>query len=166
MYSIRLAAKNEMDLLPTIERAAAAQFRDSPYPHLADAPLAADSIEPDDDVWVVVEVRHIVGFAIARKSGDAIHIQEVDVHPEHARRGLGRQLIEHIAQWARELGFRAVTLTTFSDVPWNGPYYSRLGFTLVPADSMTSELRAILKAEEAAGIPMEHRICMRRPLTL
>ena len=164
MYSYRKADFHERSALPAIERAAAALFRESPYPHLADGPLAADSMEPDDTVWIVASARSIVGFAICRNSGAALHIQEIDVHPAHARRGLGKQLIEHVVQWAREQRFAAVTLTTFSNVQWNGPYYARLGFTLVPNDSMSVELLEILAAERAAGIPMTQRIAMQRLL--
>ena len=37
-------------------------------------------------------------------------------------------LIEHVAGWARAHGSPALTLTTFTEVPWNAPYYERLGF--------------------------------------
>lgn len=164
MYCFRIAERHEYGVLPAVERAAAALFRESPYPHLADGPLAADSMEPGDTVWIVADEDSIVGFAICRKSGAALHIQEIDIHPAHARRGLGKQLIEHVVHFARRRHFEAVTLTTFADVAWNGPYYARLGFLLVPMDVMSAELRDILVAERAAGIPMAQRIAMQRVL--
>jgi ribosomal protein S18 acetylase RimI-like enzyme len=45
----------------------------------------------------------------------------VSVHPRCARRGVGRALIDHLADHARATGAPALTLTTFADVPWNGP---------------------------------------------
>src|SRR5206468_615606 len=51
------------------------------------------------------------------------HIEQVSVDPSHARRGVGRSLIERAAEWAAEEGFAALTLTAFSEVPWNAPYY-------------------------------------------
>ena len=42
----------------------------------------------------------------------------------------------------------AVTLTTFRDVPWNAPYYERLGFRTLAADEITPGLAAI-RAHEA-----------------
>jgi hypothetical protein len=35
---------------------------------------------------------------------------------------LGRQLIAAVVDWARARGATALTLTTFADIPWNGPY--------------------------------------------
>jgi predicted N-acetyltransferase YhbS len=86
------------------------------------------------------------------------------VHPAHARRGLGRWLIDYVSGWARADGELALTLTTFADVPWNGPYYARLGFSVVAAEALTDELRAELAHDAANGIPMQHRIAMCKPL--
>jgi GNAT superfamily N-acetyltransferase len=90
---------------------------------------------------------------------------EIDVHPNYARRGLGRRLIEAIADWARTRGATALTLTTFSDVPWNGPYYARLGFRAIDVSTLSPALQAVRRAEENAGLPMAHRICIRLDLS-
>jgi GNAT superfamily N-acetyltransferase len=167
IYTVREAGRGEFASLPAIERAAAAMFRESRYPEMADAPLAAEAIREDDRVWVVVsESDTPVGFLIARCTLDAIHIQEIDVHPSHARRGLGRRLIEHTSRWARERGVSYLTLTTFADVPWNGPYYARLGFEIVPVDSLTPALRELRQVETLAGLPMEQRISMRMAVSV
>ncbi len=41
--------------------------------------------------------------------------------------GLGSSLVDHLDGWAAARGLAALTLTTYRDVPWNGPYYERLG---------------------------------------
>jgi N-acetylglutamate synthase-like GNAT family acetyltransferase len=78
--------------------------------------------------------------------------------------GLGRRLIEAIADWARTRGATALTLTTFSDVPWNGPYYARLGFRTLDVATLNPALQAVRRAEESAGLPMANRICMQLDL--
>jgi hypothetical protein len=45
------------------------------------------------------------------------------------RRGLGGALVSTVCTWARAQGCPTVTLTTFRDVPWNGPFYQELGFS-------------------------------------
>ena len=162
MYSIRAVSAEELELLPAIERAAAQSFRESPYPALADSALAVDSLDPlRDRVWVVVANEAPVGFAIIRTHATALHIQEIDVHPAHGHRGLGAMMIREMAKIARAEHKSWLTLTTMSDVPWNGPYYARLGFKEVSRDAAGPDLQAILIEEEKAGIPMTHRICMR-----
>jgi GNAT superfamily N-acetyltransferase len=165
-YAIRTARPNDLALLPAIERAAAAQFRATPYPALADSPLATDHIDlARERVWVVVEANdQPVGFIIVRVLAESVHVHELDVHPHHARQGLGWRLVQEAAHWARAQGAAALTLTTFADVPWNGPYYARLGFRTLEAATWTPALQAIWQAETAAGLPMAHRICMQLDL--
>jgi GNAT superfamily N-acetyltransferase len=165
-YTIRSARPDDLPLLPAIERAAAAQFRTSPYPALADAELASTAIDlAREDVWVVVDAAdQPVGFAMVRMLAEAPHLHELDIHPQHARQGLGQRLIQEVAHWARAQGASALTLMTFADVPWNGPYYTRLGFRILDEAAWTPALWAIRHAEEVAGLPMTHRICMQLDL--
>ncbi len=105
-YIIRDARPDDLPHFPTIERAAAAQFQATPYAFLADADLLSTKVDLDHEhVWVVVDAEdQPVGFAIVHWGDTAVHLHELDVHPQHARHGLGRRLIEHIAQWARVRG--------------------------------------------------------------
>lgn len=166
-YTIRFANLNDLAMLPEIERAASALFRTTAYAVLANADPVSKNVDLDHDlVWVLVgRDDRPVGFAISHRLGRArVHLHELDVHPEHARQGLGRRLIETVANWARAHGAEALTLTTFSDVPWNGPYYERLGFRKLEQTELDPALQRIMEAEIAAGLPVEHRICMQLDL--
>lgn len=92
------------------------------------------------------------------------HIEQVSVHPRAAGRGLGRALIETAAVWARQHGLKALTLTTYQDVPWNRPYYERLGFQIVDDAHMTPGLRRLRAQEAAAGLDQWPRVVMHRSL--
>ena len=41
-------------------------------------------------------------------------------------------LVEQARKWASENALPAVTLTTFSHLPWNKPLYEHLGFRVLP----------------------------------
>lgn len=132
---------------------------------MADAPLASEQIDHTDAIWVALApTGEPVGFAIAHRLATSIHLHELDVDPAHARRGLGRRLIGAVAAWAAGEGLPAVTLTTFRNVPWNGPFYGRLGFRPLAAAELPPDLRAIVQAEGAAGLPVAERACMRLDL--
>jgi GNAT superfamily N-acetyltransferase len=166
-YTIRAANSDDLVLLPAIEQAAAAQFRTTHYAELTDFELASTAIDLEHEyVWVVVDCDdQPVGFAIAHaEESSVVHLHELDVHPQHARQGLGCWLIETVAKWAQERGAKALTLTTFGDVPWNGPYYERLGFQKLEIGELSSALQSIRNAEAAAGLPMVNRICMQLDL--
>jgi len=94
----------------------------------------------------------------------AAYIAELDVHPAHARQGLGAALFGLLEHLARAEGYPALLLTTFRDVPWNAPYYQRLGFHILRDEEVKPGLRAIRAQETAHGHPPESRVCMRLAL--
>jgi hypothetical protein len=55
-----------------------------------------------------------------------------------------------------------VTLTTFTEVPFNGPLYQRCGFRVLDGDEETPGLRAIRAHEASVGLDKWPRCCMRR----
>ena len=104
-----------------------------------------------------------VGFVCVGLVDRTPHIWQLSVHPGHARQGLGRALMEAACDWARAERFEAITLTTYRDVPWNGPFYESLGF--VNVDPSTPELRAVREHERAIGDDaFGPRVAMRRAL--
>jgi GNAT superfamily N-acetyltransferase len=116
--------------------------------------------------WVAVDARdRPVGYLLAAIVDGCAHVEQVSVVAACRGRGLGAALLEHLAGVARAEERPALTLTTFRDVPWNAPYYRRLGFTVVEPAEQGPELRALV-AEEAERIPGEApRVAMRRNLT-
>ena len=66
--------------------------------------------------------------------------------------------------WAAAQALSAITLTTFTKVAWNGPYYERLGFRYLPEDQIGPELREIRRQEARRGLDAWPRACMWRPV--
>lgn len=164
--SIRLARPADLALLPAIERAAATHFRATAYAAMADADLVSPHVNLDrDSVWVAVDsADQPIAFAIAQVLDQSCYLHELDVDPRYARRGLGRRLIQTVATWARAQGYGALTLSTFRDIPWNGPYYTRLGFRPIEDAQLSADLQAVRQAEAAAGLPINDRFCMQLDL--
>ncbi|MFG0318548.1 MAG: GNAT family N-acetyltransferase [Planctomycetota bacterium JB042] len=164
---IRPALPEDLRLLPGIERAAAARFPD--HVLSAEARAAVQSFEAleaaraDGRLWVAVSGRGApVGFAIAEVADGVGFLVEVDVHPDHQGRGLGRALVETVVDWARREGLPAVTLTTFASLPWNAPFYERLGFRRLAGAERGERLAALLRDEARRGL--RDRVAMRLDL--
>jgi GNAT superfamily N-acetyltransferase len=114
-------------------------------------------------LWVAVDGNDVpVGFAYARAVEDHLYLQELGVLRSHQRHGIGGRLIEAVYEAAGERGFAAATLSTFADVPWNAPYYERLGFERLPHASLTPGMREIEAEEAAFGLDVSRRVFMRR----
>ncbi|GAA4596567.1 GNAT family N-acetyltransferase [Actinoplanes octamycinicus] len=119
----------------------------------------------DGRAWVAVDdAGRPVAYALARWVDGLAHVEQVSVHPAAAGRRLGAALIERVADWGRERGAAALTLTTFAEVAWNAPYYERLGFQRLPDAGLTPGLRAIRAEEAAHGLDEWPRLAMRRAL--
>lgn len=119
----------------------------------------------DGRAWVFVDDSdRPVGYLVGELLDGAAHIEQVSVDPRFARRRIGQTLIEQFAVWAKARGANALTLTTFVDVAWNGPYYARCGFRYMSAHELSPGLQSIRDAEAARGLDRWPRACMRREL--
>jgi predicted N-acetyltransferase YhbS len=111
-------------------------------------------------LWVARENGRAIGFALVEDLGSAFHLEELDVDPSRGRRGIGRRLVEKVVQEA-VLRERGVTLTTFSAVPWNAPYYERLGFVRLLEAALDEPLRHRMREEADRGLALTDRVAMR-----
>ena len=166
---IRAVEVEDLPALQDIERAAGRWFRDIGMPEIADdEPLTLDELaayQRAGRAWAAVgETGRPAAYLIADLVDGNVHIEQVSVHPGSARRGVGRSLLEHAARQAAAEGIRALTLTTFSEVPWNAPYYERCGFRRLDEAELTPGLRAIRRREAERGLDRWPRVCMRRDL--
>lgn len=172
-YTIREGRPEDLALLPAVELAAAALFAD----HVSELGIGIgilESVKSVEDlreaqgsgcVFVAVDVNdRPVGFALAVELDGALHLDEIDVLPEHGRRGVGTALLEELCRWGKARGYPAVTLSTFRDIPWNGPFYASRGFVVVARTHCSPGLAALVASERERGLPTDLRVVMRRSL--
>jgi GNAT superfamily N-acetyltransferase len=107
-----------------------------------------------------------IGFAVVGELGPDAYLEQISVHPDHGRRGVGTALLMTALDWARAGDHPRMVLTTFRDLPWNGPWYAHHGFRELPYDECSAELRAVRDAELEAGLDaMAPRVAMAHDLT-
>lgn len=163
---VRLALPHELPLLGGVEQRAAERFAAVGLPELMGAPNVPLEMLARQQaaglVWVAGSPP--AGFAVAFEHPAALHLHELDVVPEAGRRGLGRALVDAVSAEAARRGLAEVTLVTFRDVPWNAPFYRRLGFAESPAAGRRPELAALLDGERRSGLAaLGTRVIMARP---
>ncbi|HUQ01392.1 MAG TPA: GNAT family N-acetyltransferase [Kofleriaceae bacterium] len=166
---IRLARPDDLSLLAAIETAAEQLFVDFGIDLPADSVTEAWAFEEacmeQRLLLAVDEVDAPVGFSVLEIVDGDVYIDEVDVHPAHGRQGIGAGLVKASCDWALAHGYRAITLTTWRDVPWNGPFYRRMGFEEVADATLGPQLAAVRKAEATRGLEKQYARCaMRRVL--
>ena len=171
-YIVRLAEPGDIAQLPSVERRSVRLFDD----WLAATGLTREFLDIVTTVeefevarsrghlWVAASPEEgIVGFAQVIVLDGLAHLDEIDVVPECGRRGIGSRLVEAVCEWAAASGYAKVTLSTFKDVPFNAPFYARLGFTVVDPARLLPEHAQLVRDEHAHGLRTEHRVIMERP---
>jgi GNAT superfamily N-acetyltransferase len=166
---IRPAVDVDLPTVIAIEANAGKLFREVNMAAVADSELfTVEQLLPavrDGRVLVAVEDDDsTLAFVLNSWVDGRAHLDQVSVDPTCAGRGLGRELIAAAEQWGRGRGSSAMTLTTFADVPWNGPYYRRLGWRDLPAAELGPELAAIRRHEASLGLDAWSRTAMIKPL--
>ena len=166
VYRIRPSRGDDLVRLPAIERATASLF--APYglaEHFATVttpPELFTEAHERGTLWVAEVDDRAVGFALASELDGTAHLEELDVHPRHLRRGLGTALLDVMAHWAERVGYPAMTLLTLRGIPWHVPFYRRCGFRILPAAGLTPGLAALLRSDGDEGIAPERRAIMQR----
>jgi hypothetical protein len=70
-----------------------------------------------------------------------------------------------VSEWAQGNGYQSITLATFREVPFNMPFYARLGFQVIPSDELSAALRSVVHDETRRGLDPAGRVIMRRSCT-
>jgi len=161
---VRQARPDDVGRLQAIQLAAGDAFRDIGMPAAADTfPLPAESLSGyrrAGRAWVAADEHdEPVGFVVADVVDGCAHIEQVSVHPAHAGHRIGAMLLDYVADWAAGQDMPAMTLITFRGVPWNAPYYERLGFRELTEAEVTPGLAA-RNADQGGNSAA--RVCMLR----
>jgi GNAT superfamily N-acetyltransferase len=129
-------------------------------PQIPDLREAAEA----ERLWVTQVGSEIAGYISAEVLDGNAHVAQVSVAPAYAGRALGRAMIEFLEDWGRAAGRPTTTLTTFRDVPWNGPYYLRLGYRVLRNEDIGPELARTMAYEASLpGIEASLRCAMAKP---
>lgn len=105
-----------------------ASFTNEVEEHAASAPVAFISVN------IIENRKH------AEEASDdvfkTLFIHQVSVDPRFGRKGIGKKLMQHVEVIAIANAFEAIDLTTFPDVPFNKPYYEKLGYRELSSDDL------------------------------
>lgn len=169
---IRSTSSADLPLLPAIEHSAAQAFRQFPqWRWLADGAVMTEAeharLAALQTSWVAVQGDAPCGFicaeTFATQAGRReLHIWELSVHAKMQGKGVGSALMRHAMAFVEaDPTCEGITLTTFRTVPFNAPFYTRLGFALLGEDELDDRLSHLLSREIAQGLDARSRCAMR-----
>jgi GNAT superfamily N-acetyltransferase len=155
---IRHARAADLPHIGPIEDAGAPMFREHFGPGMSPI-LEAKA----DDGWQRAEKD---GFLLVATEGDGppvgfthvlvidgqAHLEQVSVLPGHQRRGIASELVRAAMAEAAARGFDRMSLCTYRDVPWNGPFYTGLGFAEIDEAALAPYQARIRAKEREIGL--------------
>ncbi len=164
-YTIEPATERHLRAIPGIEHAAASIFSEKDLPsdlrYLVTDRETLGEAQRQNRLWAALdENRNLVGFALARVVGGVAHLEEMNVHPDYGRQGIGSCLLRAVIKWARDSGYSGITLITFGHLPWNAPFYEQHGFTQIDETENSTDLCELLREEAEAGLDPQNRVAM------
>jgi hypothetical protein len=147
--TVRVAADADLAALPAIELSGEPMFAElgivfPPGPTTVEAAIASGA-------EILVTGDPPVGFAAVINLDGHPHLEQISVRADQTRNGIGSRLLDEVVR-----GYGpGLTLLTFRDVPWNGPWYRQHGFVELPEPAWGPKLRDHWQAEIDAGL---HRL--------
>jgi GNAT superfamily N-acetyltransferase len=163
MIRLRPARPDEIETLRALERASAQRFVGRMDALAADEPSPAAVLAAritSDGLIVAADGETRAGFVMFRTVEDRAYVEQIDVLPAFGGRRIGAALLDAVADWARATGLSGLSLSTFREVPWNAPYYRRLGF--IEVADLTPGMREIRAEHLARGLDEDARVFMVR----
>lgn len=166
MIRIRLASADEIHKVAPLERAAAEVFRTIGMDAVADdAPITETTLlqaVEEQRLWFAVEYGVLKAYLLGDFLPQSLHIDQVTVHPDASRRGLGALMIESVSADPRSKERGLLTLTSFANVPWNAPYYERIGFLDIAESDWPEGVSEKVAAEQGTDMAAWPRVVMQR----
>jgi GNAT superfamily N-acetyltransferase len=168
-YAIVAATRRHLLDIPKLEQAAATMFPEDDLPAalrylVTDRDTLRDA-QREGRLWVAVDPQQeAAGFALAEVLDGDAYLDQIDVHPRHARRGIGTRLVNTVIGWAESREFSSISLITFRHLPWNARFYEKFGFVRLEPHELSRSMSQILEEEAQAGIDVAKRVGMRRIL--
>ncbi|TDC69246.1 N-acetyltransferase [Actinomadura sp. GC306] len=159
---VRVARAEELPGLPSIEVSGERMFAEigivfPPGPTVVE-------LMSGGDAEIIVAGEPPVGFAVVEEVDGAAHLAQISVRDDLTGKGIGARLLDAVMARAAAAGAPEVTLLTFKDVPWNGPWYAKHGFEELPEERWGPGIRSLWEAEVKAGLhELGPRVVMRAP---
>lgn len=128
-YAVRPVRPDDLPYLGPIELAGNPMFEELFGPTGWGAPSGERRAEMPGFLLVAGDLP--VGFAHVLELEGTAHLEQISVHPDQLRRGIGTALVRAAQDEAAARGHDSISLCTYLDVPWNAPFYRTLGFEVV-----------------------------------
>lgn len=165
---IRAVQNNELEQLPKLEGSAAQVFYDVGLDQVAEmdpTPASYYRALHAPYIILVTEDNHkLIGFIVGYEVDGCAYLKELSVDYTCQGCGIGKALLKEFLKWAETMAYSCAVLITFQDLPFNAPFYHKHGFEIFVPDHTWPQMQSIRAKEQAVGLDISPRVCMRKIL--
>ncbi len=101
------------------------------YTHPWSKGIFTDCLQAGNDCWVVARDKELIGHSVLSVVEGECHLLNVCIIPDYQDGGLGRRLVEHMLDRAKQLSARTVFLEVRPSTPAAYHLYTSMGFNEV-----------------------------------
>ncbi|EKG33958.1 GNAT family N-acetyltransferase [Pseudomonas avellanae] len=155
-FDLRLSQDNDLSDLIRLSAQARVRYKIIPsLAHVADSPALSEERFNVCRVMVAVDrdSQRVIGFAAMRPLDGLLYLDTIAVDPEASGNGVGEGLLLSVMAHAHAQQVKAVSLTTFREPLWNGPWFRKHGFSLMPQAHVGAGLRAVIDRQSLTHRP-------------
>ncbi|WP_157907683.1 GNAT family N-acetyltransferase [Sorangium sp. So ce145] len=146
----------QLPALVALEQACTATHREAgPGVSEIEARTLADlaALTRRHDVRVAEADDEVAGYLAWRDEAPGVAVlEELAVHPDHQRGGIGTRLLAELQDRARELGMEQVVVRSREKASWAQTFYEKKGFQPL-GEGAPAKVRAWWSEQEASGSP-------------
>ena len=125
-------------MLPSVELAAARLLSGHAPESVLSEATSQDDFERsrnEGHLWVALSDDVPIGFAQVKILEPRVaHLDEIDVHPEHGRRGIGTRLVKAVCEWAALMHTGLSRSQPFEMFDGTCRSIPKLGFEVIPRE--------------------------------
>jgi len=155
-FDLRVSQHSDLESLQRLSARALHRYKSIPsLAHVAEnPPLGADRFEA---CRVVVAANRrsgdIIGFTAMRLLDDFLYLDNISVEPGASGKGVGKSLLASVEAYAQVCQLHAISLTTFREPRWNGPWFRQHGFHPMLAERIGDGLRGVMDRQAQSFNP-------------
>ncbi len=158
---VRISRLQEVQLpeIEKVDRACAAMYHAVGF-DAAEVPVRSYAdlfrLTHDHNVFVVEADWHPAGYAAWRDEEPGVaYVEEINVHPDVQRFGLGAKLLQAIRDDARKAGIKHIVLRAWIKASWAMAFYRKQGFVEVDGIvTLPTDVMGWVTAKKESGRPV------------
>ncbi|MCP5073215.1 MAG: GNAT family N-acetyltransferase [Rhodobacteraceae bacterium] len=163
LFNIRCASLNDVPEISRLSFEARRRYANFPALEFVAAapPIKIERIHEDQAITAVSVDGAILGFALFKPLDQLMFLDNISVASDVSGLGVGSALLIKVIEKTAQARLGHVALTTFRVPPWNGTWFRKFDFEMMPANMIGGGLKSVIIRQSANVDPQTREVLWR-----